>query len=350
MKITAKPFGVLPDGRQAMLYTMENDSGMRAEISNFGGVIYRLSVPDKNGQPGDVVLAHPDLNAYLKNPGFFGALVGRNCNRIENGFVEIAGKTYELEKNDGNNNLHSGSGTLTFRLMSAEVRTIGNQPALLLSTTIDHLGDGFPGNITITVAYALTDDNTLMIDYRGVSDQDTIINMTNHTYFNLAGHAAGNVYGQLLQLNAPFYNPGNKECMPTGEILSVEGTPFDFRTPRALGKDINGDHPQITQYGGYDHNLILEGMNYRMVGSVADPGSGRVMEIHTNLPAVQLYTGNGIRSGCPGKDGAVYNPHSGFCLETQFVPNAVNMPWLLSPIFGAGEECATTTSYHFTTV
>jgi aldose 1-epimerase len=350
MKISVEPFGTLPDGRQAMLYTLENNSGMRAEITNFGGVVYRLLVPDKHGEQGDVVLGHPDFNTYLKNPGYFGALVGRNCNRIAGAVCEIGGKTYQLDQNDGNNNLHSGKGTLSFRLMSAEARTIGGQPALLLTTTIEHLGDDFPGNITITIAYALTDDNTLMIDYRGVSDQETIINMTNHSYFNLAGHASGNIYNHILQLDAPFYNPGSVECMPTGEILSVEGTPFDFRTPKTIGTDINSELPELAQYGGYDHNMILAGMNYRMIGSVADPGTGRVMEISTNLPAMQLYTGSGIAKGCPGKDGAVYNPHSGFCLETQFVPNAINIPWLLSPIFGAGEECVTTTAYHFATI
>lgn len=350
MKIFAKPFGTLPDGKQAMLYTMENNNGMCVDISNFGGIIYRLIVPDSHGQPGDVVLGHPAFSDYLRNPGYFGTLVGRNANRIAGAVVEISGKRYELERNDGPNNLHSGTDSLAFRMMSAEARTAGNQPILLLSTTIEDLGDGFPGNVTITVAYMLTDDNALIIDYRAVSDKDTVINPTNHSYFNLAGHGSGNIHGHLLQLEASFYTPNNEQCMPTGEIRGVQGSPFDFRQPKAIGKDIQADCEQVRMFGGYDHNIVLQGQGYRKVGAVTDPVSGRVMEFSTNLPAVQLYTGNGIAQGCPGKDGAVYGKHSGLCLETQFFPNAVNMPWLLSPVFRAGEEYVTTTGYRFSTI
>lgn len=349
MKISVQPYGDLPYGGQALCYVLENNKGMRAEITNFGGVVLRLFVPDREGKADDVVLGHPALEDYLQNPGYFGALVGRNSNRIAGAEVEIAGKAYSLEKNNGDNNLHSGSGGLSFRLMNAEARAVGNQPILMLTHTMEDLSDGFPGNIAITVAYALTDDNCLMIDYLAMSDKDTVINLTNHTYFNLAGHDSGPVYDHLLQLSAPYYNPGNSECFPTGEIRSVAGSPFDFRKEKPLGEGVLADCEQVKQYGGIDHNLILDGTGYRHVGRVTEPVSGRVMEMLTNLPAVQLYTGNGIGDR-PGKDGASYHNHSGFCLETQFVPNAVHMPWLMSPIFRAGEEYVTTTAYRFSTL
>ena len=350
MQISVKPFGTLADGKQAMLYTLENAGGMRVEITNFGGNIIRLLVPDKNGKQGDVVLAHPNFSGYIKNPGFFCALVGRNSNLIGGAAVDIAGKTYALDKNDGENNLHGGLDGLSYRLMSAEARVVGNQPVLLLTHTMADMSDGFPGNVTITVAYALTADNALMIDYRGVSDQDTVINLTNHSYFNLAGHDSGNIYGHSLQLDAPFYSPGDTACMPTGELKSVAGSPFDYRTAKRIGDGIQSDCEQIKQYGGYDHNYALQGQGYRKVGTVTEPTSGRVMEVATNLPAIQFYSGNGIAKDCPGKDGAVYQPHSGLCLETQFFPNAVQFPWLMSPIFRAGEEYVTTTSYRFSTI
>ncbi len=188
-----------------------------------------------------------------------------------------------------------------------------------------------------------------MIDYRGVSDADTIINLTNHSYFNLAGHNSGDIHGHELQLAASFYNPNTPEGIPTGELLSVAGTPFDFRQPKPIGRDIGDSCGQITQFGGYDHNFVLDGWAFRKIATVTEPASGRVMEVSTNLPAVQLYTANMLKvPAC--KDGAAYGLHSGFCLETQFVPNAVNMPWLLSPIFRAGEECVTTTGFKFSTI
>lgn len=350
MKITMEPYGVTPNGKQAMLYILENENGMRAEITNFGGNIIRLLAPDREGKQEDVVLAHPAFQDYLANPNYFGALVGRNANRIAGAKVEISGSTYRLESNDGANNLHSGSGSLAFRLMNAEARLVGGQPLLLLTHTIEDQSDGFPGNLAITVAYALTGDNTLMIDYRAVSDKDTVINITNHSYFNLAGHKSGPVYDHQLQLSAAFFTPGNGECLPTGEIRPVQGSVFDFSRPRKLGDGIHSDEPQITQYGGYDHNYVLQGQGYRKFATVREPVCGRMMEVFTNLPAVQLYSGNNIADGCPGKDGAVYAKHHGFCLETQFVPNAAQMPWLMSPVFRAGEEYVTTTGYRFSTI
>ncbi len=347
MRISAEEFGVLPNGDKVTLYTLENNNGMRVEVLNYGGIIRSIQVPDRNGEPGDVVLGYSELTPYLKNPGYFGAAVGRNANRIAGPELKIFDQQYKLECNDGPNSLHSGSGGISFRLFSSEVHTFNNLPVLLLHMVQPDLSDGFPGNLELNVIYALTDDNALMIDYRGVSDKSTVINPTNHSYFNLAGHDSGTMYGHELELAAHFYTPSGPDCMPTGEILNVAGTPLDFTTPKAIGKDISSSYPQLHQFGGYDHNFVLDGTDYRKVATAYEPVSGRVMDVFTDLPGVQLYTANAIKGEIAGKDGAIYRKHQAFCLETQFFPNAVNFPWFPTPIFLDGEEYSSTTTYQF---
>lgn len=351
MKITTEPYGIMPDGGQAYLYTLENNNHMRVCITNLGGAVTGLFVPDQNGKLADVVLGHKSFEDYLKNPGYLGALVGRNSNRIAEAAFSIGDQRYQLEKNDGENNLHSGSHGLSFRLFTGETRTVANAPVLLLSLTMEDMSDGFPGDLAVNIAYALTDDNALMIDYRAVCDQDTMINLTNHSYFNLAGHNSGNIHGHLLQMDAPYYTPNTAACIPSGEILSVAGTPFDFRKAKPIGQDIASAHEQTAMFGGYDHNFVLDGGgDYRKVITVTEPESGRVMDVYTDLPGVQLYTSNMLDENGNYKDGAKYGKHQAFCLETQLFPNAVNMPWLASPIYRAGEEYVTTTTYQFRTI
>lgn len=348
MKITVQPYGTVPDGGQALLYILENNNNMRVHITNLGGIITNMFVPDKNGSLADVLLGHKSFEDYIENPGFFNALVGRNANRIADAVFSIGDKTFSLQKNEGACNLHSGTKGLHSRLFLSEVRTVGNIPALLLSHTMDSMSDGFPGNLTINIAYALTDDNALMIDYRAVSDEDTVINLTNHAYFNLAGHDSGNIHKHVLQIDADYFLPMSDSLLPNGEILKVEGTPFDFRTPKEIGRDIHSDDPQIRLTGGYDHNFVLGGgYDYRKIITVSEPESGRVMTVFTDLPGVQLYSGNMIDESRSYKEGAAYKKHQAFCLETQLFPNAVNMPWLASPIYHAGEEYITTTTYQF---
>lgn len=348
MKITVQNYGKMPDGKQALLYTLENNNNMRVDITNLGGVITNIYVPDKKGQLADVVLGHKSFEDYIKNPGYQGALVGRNSNRIKGSKFSIGNRLYALEKNDGENNLHGGSNGLSFRLFSGEVRTVANLPALLLSCVMEDMSDGFPGRLNVNVAYALTDDNALMIDYRAVCDQDSVINLTNHAYFNLAGHDSGTIGGHILQIDADYFLPNEKDGVPNGEILSVTGTPFDFRTPKAIGKDIGDSHAQIQMFGGYDHNFVLGGgYDYRKVATVSEPTSGRAMSVFTDLPGIQLYTSNMLDANLTYKDGAKYANHQAFCLETQLFPNAINMPWLASPIYHAGEEYITTTTYQF---
>lgn len=347
MKIAVEPFGKLPDGGQVFSYCMENNSGMRAEILNYGGILKNLFVPDREGSPADVVLGYDSLGDYLQDERYFGAVIGRNANRIAEGKLKIFGQSVELEKNSGSCNLHGGPNGLSRRLFSSEVRTFNNLPALLLSHTVEDGSDGFPGRLTVTVAYALTDENALMIDFRAISDADTVINLTSHSYFNLAGHDSGAVGGHILDLGAAFFTPITRELCPYGEILSVEGTPFDFRGGRELGRDWDCEHPQIALAGGYDHNFVLAGTDYRKVAAVREPQSGRVMEVFTDLPGLQLYTGNGLGGERACKNGAHYRRRGGFCLETQLFPNAVNLPWFPSPLFCADEEYTATTTFQF---
>jgi aldose 1-epimerase len=347
MTISVQPYGILPDGREVSCYTMENSSGFSASILDWGGTITNLLVPDKAGNRADVMLAHKDLAGYVENPGSFGALIGRNSNRIAGSKIVIAGKEYALTANNGANNLHGGPRGVKNRLFSAEVRTANNQPVLLLSLTIPDLDDEFPGNLNVNVAYAVTGDNSLMIDYRAVSDKDTVINMTNHAYFNLAGHNSGSILDHVLELDASFYTPAAADSVPTGELLSVEGTPFDFRTPKPIGKDIAADVEQLRMFGGYDHNLMLNGSGYRKVATLTEPKSGRVMTTFTDLPCIQLYSANKFPLPVTEKDNADYHNYQGLCLETQTCPNAAQTPWLVSPIYAAGQEYSTTTAYQF---
>lgn len=348
MNISVKPYGTLSDGREAKLYTLENNNGMSASITNFGGVIVNLMVPDKNGNLADVVLAHKGLEQYVGgNPGSFGAVIGRNANRVKGAIFESEGQLYPLETNNGENNLHTGKGGLQFRLFDAEITADEDGARLLLTCLVPHLDDKFPGNFTAEVAYTLDDTNTLMIEYHAVSDRETLVNLTNHTYFNLAGHDSGAVYGHELQMNSSFYTPASPANILTGEVLSVEGTPMDFRNSTALGEPVQGSFEQIKQFGGIDHNFMLDGSGYRKVATLADPASGRVMHTFTDLPAVQVYTGNNLPNSCPEKGESPYAKNGGICLETQTVPNAAQMPWLASPVYEAEQEYFSTTAYQF---
>ncbi len=347
MKISAEVFGRLPDGGDVYVYTLENGQ-MKVEILNYGGIVRSLYVPDRDGRMADVVLGHATFEDYITNPGYLGAAIGRNANRIAGAGFPLFGGRVELEANNGPHNLHSGSYGLHTRLFTSEVHTFNNLPALLLSHTVEDGSDGFPGNLIVTIAYALTDDNALMVDYRAVCDTGTVINLTNHSYFNLAGHDGGNIYGHELWLDAPFYTPNTAELIPTGEIIATKNTPFDFSTaPKVIGKDIHSALTQLTQAGGYDHNYVLRGTGYRKVAAVTEPESGRVMTVLSDLPGVQLYTSNSFTGETPFKDGVKYSRHGGLCLETQFFPNAPNTPWFPSTFFGENEEYTSTTTYQF---
>ena len=346
MKIYSEKFFDLPDGRQAELFTLENNSGMQVQISNYGGAVRRILVPDKNGIFGDVMLGYKTAEEYISNPEYFGALLGRQTNVMDGNIVEIAGTTYELEKNYNDDHLHGGSNGLTYRLLDADVGVINEEPSLILTHTMEHMSDGYPGNLDVTVKYTLTNKNALKISYKAVSDADTMISFSNHTHFNLGGHGSGTMYDHILYIYADFYNPIDDRCIPTGEILKVEGTPFDFRNGNKIGDVIFTDCEQLNIYGGYDHNYVITGHGYRKAATLKHPESGREMEVYTDLPGVHLYTCNFTSDGIY-KDGKTYQKHQGMCFETQIFPDATNMPWVLSPIHKAGEEYTTTTEFRF---
>lgn len=341
-----REYGKMPDGTQVYQYTLDNGQ-MQVKMINYGGIITHLIVPDKNGAPTDVVLGLDNLEQYLDNRDCFGAAVGRHANRISNARFELNGTEYILQKNDGENNLHGGNVGFSKKVWNAEPAGTEQEPAVVLTLTSPDMEEGFPGTVQVKMTYTLTKENGLRIHYEAVSDKDTVINLTNHSYFNLKGHQSGPVYNQLLQINSSFYTPNTKACIPTGEILAVEGTPFDFRTPKPVGQDITADFEQVALFGGYDHNFIINGRGFRRGAAMHCPENGVYMEMFTDKPGVQLYTANGATEGRVSKDGVTYGKHRGLCLETQYFPNGMGFSHFPSPILKAGDVYDYTTEYRF---
>ena len=336
------------ENRDVFLFTLTNRNGMQATITNLGGIIVTLTAPDREGQFADVVLGFDDLESYKKPHQFFGALVGRYANRIADASFTLDDITYRLVPSEGKNQLHGGTQGFDKKVWDSAIVPSQEGDSLALSYYSRDKEQGYPGNLDVTVLYTLTEDNALRIDYQARSDQDTVVNLTNHSYFNLAGHNSGTVLNQVLQLRASNFTVIGEGSLPTGEICPVEGTPLDFRTPMVIGERIASEDPQITLVAGYDHNYCIDA-DARLPESCAiakDPVSGRVMKVLTDKPGVQLYTGNFL-TGVPGKDGAVYAKHAGFCLETQFYPDSVHQPNFPSPILRAGSVYAYTTVYAF---
>lgn len=346
MSITKSLYGKTPAGEEVYEYTLDNGKGVSAQILTYGGIIKNLYVTDRNGVKTDVVLGRDTLEDYLKNDGYLGAAIGRHANRIALGEFELNGKTYHVGINEGRNSLHGGKIGFDQKVWKANA-VDGAEPALTLKLTSKDGEEGFPGTVEITITYTITADNALNINYKAVSDADTVINLTNHSYFNLAGHDSGVIDNQVLQINSGFYTPNDNECMPTGEVLSVAGTPFDFRTPKAIGKDIDADFAQIQAVGGYDHNFAIEGRGFRLAAVAECAENGIAMEVRTDKPAMQLYTSNALTEGDMYKNGAHYSIHQAFCLETQYFPNAMAHSHYPSPILRKGEEYNFTTEYKF---
>lgn len=340
MKISKKMFGECDLG-VVYAFTLKNQNGLTAEILNYGGIIRKLVYKDV-----DVVLGRDSLEEYLNNDGYFGALIGRNSNRIENSEFSLNGKTYKLLNNDGRNNLHGGKFGFDKKIWEAETID-GDEPSLVLSLTSPDGEEGFPGTVDVKVTYTLTKDNSLKIHYIGESDADTVLNMTNHAYFNLNGHAEGHVDGHSLWLDSDFYTPNSEECLPTGEVLSVKNTPFDFTTDDLIGPRFESEHEQIRMFGGFDHNFALNGCGYRKIARFAGDKTGIVMEIYTDQKGMQIYSGNLIEEGRVCKDAAVYSLHGGVCFETQAFPNSTRFSHFPGSILKKGEIYDTTTSYKF---
>lgn len=349
MSILVTSFGKGSAGEEVSLYTVENKNGMKASFTNYGAILTTLLVPDNNGNLVDVVHGYDNLEGYMENPSYFGATIGRNGNRIAGAQFEINGVTYQLDKNEGENNLHGGFNGYNKRVWNTKLDEAAN--AVEFSLFSPDGDQGFPGNFNVTVTYQLTEDNAVKITYNGTSDADTIANMTNHSYFNLAGHTTDSILDHSLWIKAANFVPVvDSAAIPTGEVATVIGTPMDFTTPKVIGKEIESDFEQLKFTGGYDHNYAVdkETDGIEKIAEVEDPKSGRKMEVYSDLPGIQLYAGNFIgTNGIEGKEGVLYKKRSALCLETQYFPDAIHQPNFESPVLKAGEEYHTTTIYKF---
>lgn len=343
MGVTVKTFGKTTEGKRIFLYTMTNANGVEASVTNFGAILVSLFVPDDKGNMADVVLGLKKGPKYYDNGSFFGATVGRNANRIGGASAQIGTETFKFPVNDGVNNLHTDFEIgMHKKLWDAVI----HENSVEFSVFSPDMEAGFPGNLNAKVTYTLRDDNAIEIAYEAVSDKKTIINMTNHTYFNLKGHDAGNIEDTELMLNCSKYTPVVAGAIPTGELADVKGTVFDFTSPKAIGKEINADEEQLKLVQGYDHNFVIDGYDgTEKLVAVAKAG-GRTMEVYTDLPGIQFYAGNCIAPQ-KGKNGTMYDKRCGFCLETQYFPDNANQDNFKKAVFDAGEVYKTKTVYKF---
>lgn len=341
-----REFGTLSDGRMTYAYTIANKNGMSAVLCDFGATAVSILVPGADGKVYDVALGYDDGAAYESDSSFFGASVGRNANRTANARVEIDGVTYQLEANDNENNLHSGANSTAKMLWTLKEQ---KENAVTFSCTSGDGEQGFPGEAVMEVTYTVTDENALEITYHCTSDKTTVMNMTNHTYFNLDGQDSGEVYDQKLMIRASGYTPvSSAKAIPTGEIADVAGTPFDFREAKAVGQDINADNEQLSFGSGYDHNFVIDRQGEGLVSAAVLEAakSGIRMEVLTDLPGVQLYTANFI-GGVRGKGGHEYVRRGALCLETQYFPNAAAEERFEMPLLHPGESYDSKTVYRF---
>ena len=337
-------FGQTQKGEEAHIYRFQNSHGVVMQVTDLGATLQTLLVPDSAGQLYDVVLGYDSVPGYEQGNGNLGATVGRNANRIGKARFVLQGKTYSLAQNDGQNNLHSGLDYYFLRIWKVKECTDQSITFSLHSPDGDQ---GYPGALDMEVTYTLTEDNEVKISYFGVPDQDTVINMTNHSYFNLNGHASGDILQHTLWVDADSFTRADEESIPTGEIVPVEGTPMDFREKKTIGKEIDVDYEALIFGKGYDHNWCLNNKGkLQKVAEVSGDITGITMEVITDLPGVQIYTGNFLEAE-QGKEGAVYRKRQGVCFETQYYPDAINHPNFPSPVCKATETYQTTTVYRF---
>ncbi len=349
MGVSVRTFGQLSTGEEVKIYRLSTESGAYAEVIDYGAILVTLFVKDKEGNLRDVVLGYDNVRSYEENPCFFGAVIGRNGNRIANAKFEISGKEYLLNSNENENNLHSGPDGFEKKLWKAK-ELIQEENAVIFERESKDGENGFPGNMTVTVKYSFNEEQHLVISYGGVSDQDTIANFTNHSYFNLDGEGAGSILDQKLQILADLYTPVvDSHAIPTGEYASVKGTPMDYTDYKSIGQDIQADFEQLHFTGGFDHNYVIKdytsGMQ-RVIANAFSEKSGIAMTVRSDCPCVQLYAGNFIGEQA-GKNGHTYHNRDGFCLETQVEPNAANQENFHSPILKRGETYSSETSYSF---
>jgi len=360
-RLRRKPFGTTPSGEAVELFTLAGKNGFEVEITNYGGIVVAVRAPDKRGAIADVVLGFDDLKGYLGAHPYFGALIGRYANRIAKGEFTLNGVGYKLARNNGENHLHGGVRGFDKVVWQAQAEIkAGGDPTLDLKYMSLNGEEGYPGNLTVQVFYSVTDKNELTIRYVAFSDKDTIVNLTNHSYFNLAGAGQGDILSHEAQILADRYTPVDAGLIPTGELAPVQGTPFDFTQPTKIGLRINGDHPQLKAGKGYDHNFVWNrrapptGPAYTpytyfqgLAARVRDPGSGRTLEVETSEPGVQFYTGNFLDGTITGKGGKTYGHRAGFCLETQHFPDSPNKPQFPTVVLRAGQRHQSITIYRF---
>jgi len=345
-----EPFGTTPDGVAVERYTLKNPKGVEIGVITYGARVTHILVPDRSGAMANVTLGFDTLDGYLKDNPYFGAIVGRYGNRIAKGKFTLNGKTYTLAVNNGPNALHGGLRGFDKRVWAARAMTgINGAPSVELTYVSKDGEEGYPGTLTAKVTYTLTSDSALRIDYELTTDKDTVANVTNHAYFNLAGQGNGDILGHQIEINADRFTPVDAGLIPTGELKPVAGTPFDFRKMTAIGARIEADDPQIKLGGGYDHNFVLNGEagTLRQAVRVTEPTSGRSMEVLTTEPGVQFYTGNFLDGTITGAGGKVYKRRFGFCLETQHYPDSPNHPAFPSVVVKPGQPYKSTTVYRF---
>ena len=347
MGIKVEPFGKTADGQAVDVVTMTNGKGIEAKVITYGGIIISLKAPDREGKPGDIVLGFDSLDGYLRGHPYFGAIIGRYGNRIGAGKFVLDAVEYKLAVNNGPNHLHGGIkgfDKVVWKIERAQAK--GDEAILKLSYLSKDGEEGYPGNLRCTVTYTLTADNELKMRYEATTDKATVLNLTNHSYWNLAGQGNGDILGHELMLNADRYTPVDEGLIPTGEIKSVKGTPMDFTKAMAIGSRI-----KQVDIGGYDHNFVLNGKAGKMqpCATVYEPTSGRAMEIRTTQPGVQFYTGNFLDGTLTGKEGKMYKKHYAFCLETQHFPDSPNKPRFPSVVLKPGGKYDTTTVHKFST-
>lgn len=345
--VSVQSWGKLQNGQSVDLYTLRNAKGAEVTITNYGARIVAIKVPDRAGKFDDVVLGFDNLAGYeSKSDPFFGATIGRYANRIAGARFTLDGNTYTLVKNNGPNSLHGGAAGFDKKVWTATAR---NDRDVLMTLVSPNNDEGFPGNLFATVVFALTDDNELQVRYTATTDKTTVVNFTNHSYFNLAGQGEGDVLGHIVRIDAARFTPVDATLIPTGELKPVDGTPFDFRQPTPIGARIDSPDPQLKLGGGYDHNYVLnrKGVGLQLAARVVEPKSGRVLEVLTTEPGLQFYTSNNLTGPLTGAGGKVYRRRSAFCMETEHFPDSPNHPAFPSTTLKPGETFRSETVYRF---
>lgn len=349
VSITKKEYGTTPEGENVEQYILKNSNGMQIDIITYGGIITSWTAPNKNGTYQDIVLGYNSLDEYIKSNPYFGAIIGRYGNRIANAKFSLDGTEYQLETNDGKNHLHGGVKGFDKVIWSAEEIVSDTNASLKLTYLSKDMEEGYPGNLTSTVTYTLTNENELEVLYEATTDKKTIVNLTQHSYFNLSGDFSKPILDHEITINADKYIPVDATLIPTGELADVANTPFDFRKPKTMALEINEDNDQLKKGGGYDHCWVLNDQDkgIQLVSTAYNKMSGRYLEIFSDEPGIQLYSGNFLDGTLPSKNGGTYNYRTGFCLETQHYPDAPNQENFPSTTLDVGEKYVSKTTFKF---